>query len=167
MGFLIIQLYIFKGDISFMEGFAKAIVTAIICGIVFLLFTNFIMFFPWYMTLVYETYNLSTIAANYNYLPQDEKEFILENLKVKPIFSERGDAIEVRCDFEGEHSYDYYRDMDYTDKPYCQRGEKFSVSIKAAFPFKITVGGKEVEKSLDVVFTLPVTGTRYYKDLVY
>jgi len=123
------------------------------------------MFFPWYMTLVYETYNLASVAANYNYLPKDEKEFILNNLKTKPIFKECPEKIEINSDREGDYSYEYYKDLDNSLKPYGQRGETFYVEIRAAFPFRIELAGSERSMDYEVSFRLPVTGIRYYKDL--
>jgi len=148
-----------------MAGFAKVILIAILVVTVFVVFTNFVLFFPWYMTLAYETYNLATVAANYNYLPRDEKEFVLNNLKSKPIFKECPDKIEISSDHEGEYSYDYYRDLDNSLKPYVQRGETFYVEIRAAFPFRIELAGAERQIEYEVSFRLPVTGIRYYKDL--
>ena len=43
-----------------MVGFAEQC-TAILVVTVFVLFTNFVLFFPWYMTLAYETYNLASM----------------------------------------------------------------------------------------------------------
>jgi hypothetical protein len=148
-----------------MAGFAKVILIAIIVATMFVVFTNFVFFFPWYMTLAYETYNLASVTANYNYLPQDEKEFVLENLKSKPIFRECPDKVGIYSDHEGQFSYDYYKDLDNSLKPYVQRGETFYVEIRAAYPFKIQLAGTERQINYDVSFRLPVTGIRYYKDL--
>jgi hypothetical protein len=148
-----------------MAGFAKVILISILVVTVFVVFTNFVLFFPWYMTLAYETYNLASVAANYNYLPQDEKEFVLENLKVKPVFKESPEKIVIYSDHEGEYSYAYYKDMDSSLKPYVQRGESFYVEIRAAYPFRIQLAGSERKIDYDVSFRLPVTGIRYYKDL--
>ncbi len=148
-----------------MVGFAKVILVAILVVTLFVVFTNFVLFFPWYMTLAYETYNLASTAANYNYLPYEQKEFVLENLKSKPVFKENPDKIRIYSDHEGEHSYEYYRDMESSLKPYGQRGETFYVEIQAAYPFKIKIAGSEREIDYDVSFRLPVTGIRYYKDL--
>lgn len=148
-----------------MTGFAKAILISILVATVFVVFTNFVMFFPWYMTLVYETYNLASVAANYNYLPKDEKEFILNNLKNKPIFKECSEKIKINSDREGDYSYEYYKDLDNSLKPYGQRGETFYVEICAAFPFRIELAGSERRMDYEVSFRLPVTGIRYYKDL--
>jgi hypothetical protein len=148
-----------------MVGFARAILAAILVVTVFVLFTNFVLFFPWYMTLAYETYNLASIASNYNYLPLNEKEFVLEKLKTKPVFNENPEKIRIYSNYEGEYSYEYYRDMDNSLKPYGQRGETFYVEIQAAYPFKIKIGETEREIAYNVSFRLPVTGIRYYKDL--
>ena len=148
-----------------MAGFAKVILIAMLVVTVFVVFTNFVIFFPWYMTLAYETYNLASIAANYNYLPQDEKEFILENLKTKHVFNKSPDKIEISSDHEGEYSYDYYKNLDSTLKPYVQRGETFYVEIRAAYPFRFELAGSERQIDYEVSFRLPVTGIRYYKDL--
>ncbi|WP_010248658.1 hypothetical protein [Acetivibrio cellulolyticus] len=148
-----------------MAGFAKVILISILVVTLFVVFTNFVLFFPWYMTLAYETYNLASVAANYNYLPQGEKEFILDNLKSKPVFKENPEKIVISSDHEGEYSYDYYKELDSSLKPYGQRGESFYVEIRAAYPFKIQLAGSERQLDYDVSFRLPVTGIRYYKDL--
>lgn len=148
-----------------MAGFAKAILISILVVAIFIVFTNFLLFFPWYMTLVYETYNLASVAANYNYLPRDEKEFILDNLKDRPVFNESPEKIQVNSDREGEYSYDYYKDLDNSLKPYVQRGDTFYVEIRAAFPFRFEVAGSERRIDYEVSYRLPVTGIRYYKDL--
>ncbi|NLL05339.1 MAG: hypothetical protein GX270_06025 [Clostridiaceae bacterium] len=148
-----------------MAGFAKVILISILVVAAFIVFTNFVLFFPWYMTLAYETQNLASIAANYNYLPQDEKVFILDNLKNKPVFNKCPDKIEISSDQEGEYSYEYYKDLDISLKPYLQRGETFYVEIRAAYPFRFELAGSERQIDYEVSFRLPVTGIRYYKDL--
>jgi len=148
-----------------MVGFAKVILISILVVTLFIVFTNFVLFFPWYMTLAYETYNLASVAANYNYLPQDEKDFILDNLKDKPIFNKCPDKIEINSDHEGSNSYEYYKDLDISLKPYVQRGETFYVEICAAYPFRFEFAGEERKIDYDISFRLPVTGIRHYKDL--
>jgi|BioPla2DNA2_1021312.scaffolds.fasta_scaffold139958_3 hypothetical protein len=53
-----------------MQGVAKAVLISILVLACILLFINMIFFFPWYMAIVVESFNLSQAAANYNYIKQ-------------------------------------------------------------------------------------------------
>jgi len=109
-----------------MAGFAKSIVIVLLISTIFLITTNFIFFFPWYMTLAYETYNLSTLAAQHNYIDEEEALMIIENLNQKPFFRENPLSL---SDIEGQF-----------DAGVLQRGEQFSVTINARYPIRMDMG---------------------------
>jgi len=160
-----------------MQGVAKAVLVAIIVSICFLLFLNFALFFPWYSTLVIETFNLSQIAAKDNYVKQSYYENALENLKERPIYKDKSDKIEIEImnsDYREAVGFDdesIYTNEDYGysdwDKPYRQRGEPITVTIKAVYPFTVTLWGKKYEREFPVEFSLQTIGLKHYKDLDY
>lgn len=137
-----------------MAGFAKTILVSILVVVVFLIFTNLVYFFPWYMTLAYETYNLATMAANYNYLSEGDELLVLDKLKNTSVFKENPDSVKIESDRKGEINKG-------------QRGELFYVAIKADFPFEVEMSGVEIKKSFTFEYRLPVTGIKFYKDLEY
>ena len=71
-----------------MEGFAKAIFMSIVVTVVIYVLTSFIYFFPWYTTLIVETFNISQIVAGDNYLKETYYDETLDRLKDKPIFKD-------------------------------------------------------------------------------
>ncbi len=160
-----------------MRAFAKSILISILVTVAIFIFTNFIYFFPWYTTLIVETFNVTQIVASDNYLKEDYKEEVLENLKDRPIFKKRADDIEISVrkepDDSNEHSAEggndasvYENDLD-DNKPYRQRGEPVTVTIKAVYPFSIKLWGDTLERELPVSFTLKTIGLKHYKDLEY
>ncbi|RCX18258.1 hypothetical protein DFR58_10516 [Anaerobacterium chartisolvens] len=161
-----------------MAGFAKAILISVLVAVVFFLFMNMIFFFPWYMSLVYETFNLSQVAAADNYLKNMNVNAAMDRLKSKPIFSDASviNLIEIEAKNSygstaiGEDNADeayVASGMDDSSKPYRQRGEKITVRIKAAYPFRVKLANADVELVLPVSFQLSTTGLKYYKDLPY
>jgi len=158
-----------------MQGVAKAVLVAIIVSICFLLFVNFAFFFPWYSTLVIETFNLSQIAAKDNYVKETYYQTALANLQSRPIFKDKSDEIEIIIrnsddrDAVGFDDETLYQDESYAewDKPYKQRGEPITVTIRAVYPFTVTLWGKKYERELPVEFSLQTVGLKHYKDLEY
>ena len=61
-----------------MQGIAKAVLLTILTSVTILLFVNLAFFFPWYLTLVTETYSVSQIVAGDNYLKESYYEDALE-----------------------------------------------------------------------------------------
>ncbi len=162
-----------------MQGVAKAILITIITTAMILVFINLAFFFPWYLTLVVETYNVSQVVAGDNYLKQSNYEDALERLQERPIFRDKADDIEitvVKQDMDivisddnaigNDDETDYY-DLPEADKPYQQRGKSLKVEIKAVYPFSITLWGKPVEREMPVSFSMTTTGLKHYKDLDY
>lgn len=162
-----------------MRGFAKAILISIIVTVSFMIFTNFIYFFPWYTTLIVETFHVSQIVASDNYLKKDLKKEVLDKLKDRPIYRKKANRIEISAnktranlDDEIKHSAEgedlepdkYFNDE---DKPYRQRGESVTVTVSAVYPLSIRLWGKELEREIPVSFTLKTIGLKHYKDLPY
>ncbi|HOM02746.1 MAG TPA: hypothetical protein PLH43_07965 [Acetivibrio sp.] len=134
-----------------MAGFAKSIVIVLLISTIFLITTNFIFFFPWYMTLAYETYNLSTLAAQHNYIDEEEALMIIENLNQKPFFRENPLSL---SDIEGQF-----------DAGVLQRGEQFSVTINARYPIRMDMGFFQIERDWPVSFTVETTCLYFDKNL--
>lgn len=156
-----------------MKGVAKAVLITILTSAIILLFINLAFFFPWYLTLVTETYNVSQIVAGDNYMKQTYYDDALERLQERPVYREKSDEIEItiqNADHRNAIGADdetvYYDDPE-IDKPYKQRGEPLTVEIKAVYPFSITLWGNKLEKELPVSFSMSTTGLKHYKDLDY
>ncbi|HEX9058744.1 MAG TPA: hypothetical protein VF941_01040 [Clostridia bacterium] len=154
-----------------MQGVAKAVLISILVSVCILLFVNLVFFFPWYMTLVIETFNLSQVAANDNYIKQSYYDDALERLKDRPIFRDKPDKIVISAKNEGgftavgdndETTYEALTDL---QKPYRQRGKPVTVEVDAVYPLSITLWGNKVEKDIPVSFSLTTIGLKHYKDL--
>ncbi|MDQ2085697.1 hypothetical protein RBH29_04515 [Herbivorax sp. ANBcel31] len=156
-----------------MQGIAKALLTTILVTICMLLFTNLIFFFPWYMTLIIETFNISQVAASDNYIKQSYYDDAMERLSDRPIFRENAGAIEITAINEsgtsaiGNDNETYYEELSENQKPYRQRGTPITVEISAVYPLTITLWGEEYERELPVSFSITTTGLKHYKDLDY
>lgn len=157
-----------------MVAFAKAIIITLFATLGFIVVTNLIFFFPWYMTMIYETYNLTQIAASDNYVGELVYEEILDNLRARPIFNEEADKVKIEVTNANESTFGFaigndnasiYANESDGNKPYVQRGEEIRVTIKAQYPFKLTVFGNEIRALLPVEFSLTTIGLRHYKDL--
>ncbi|ADZ85442.1 hypothetical protein [Cellulosilyticum lentocellum] len=157
-----------------MRGIAKATLISIIVAVALFVFTSFIYFFPWYTTLIVETFNLSQIVAGDNYLKDSYYHDTLSRLQDKPIFKEYSDEIRITIRREDGKEYNYYDDdetlfetsMD-QDKPYQQRGHTIEVTIRAVYPLRVKIWGKTITKELDRHFTMKTVGLKHYKDLDY
>jgi len=154
-----------------MQGIAKAVLVAVIVSVCMLLFVNLAFFFPWYSILIIETFNLSQVAANDNYVKQSYYYDAWYNLSSRPIYRDKADKIEIiveNSDNESAIGYDYelfYEDAPDWEKPYRQRGEPIRVCIKAVYPLTVTLWGRKYEIELPVSFSITTIGLRYYKDL--
>ncbi|GAA0388081.1 hypothetical protein [Paenibacillus motobuensis] len=158
-----------------MRAFAKSILISIIAVIVIMLFTNLVFFFPWYMTLVVETFNVTQYVASDNYLKDTYYDDTKDRLEKRPIFSRKANDIEIFAEHEDHHSarghddasdYDN-EDIPDADKPYRQRGESVIVTISAIYPLSVKLWGETYEREIPVSFTLKTTGLKHYKDLEY
>lgn len=156
-----------------MRAFAKSILISILVSVAILLFTNFIYFFPWYMTLVVETFHLSQAVASDNYLTYDNKDYTLKRLKERPVYRDKADQIVISAkkDGGGENSAEGWDASSYEDaltdeeKPYKQRGYPVTVRIEAVYPLSIKLWGEKYEREIPVSFSLTTTGLKHYKDL--
>lgn len=157
-----------------MRGIAKGILAALLVSIGIMLFTNLVFFFPWYMTLVVETFNLSQVAASDNYIKKSYEDDILDRLRSRPIFNKLPDEITIEATNAAgfsaisDHNDDsYYANLPEYEKPYRQRGEPVTVQIRATYPLVVKLWGKEYTSEIPVSFTLKTTGLKHYKDLDY
>ena len=157
-----------------MQIFAKTILISILVSVCLLLFTNLMFFFPWYMTLVIETFNLSQIAASDNYVKHTYYYDIERRLEDKPIFREKADKIEIivlnkdHATAVGSDDETYYFSRSEIEKPYRQRGEPVNVEIRAVYPLSINLWDDErLEREIPVSFSLETIGLKHYKDLEY
>lgn len=158
-----------------MQSFAKSILITLIVTAAVLMISNFIYFFPFYTTLVVETFNVSQKVATDNYMKESDFERELENLKNRAIYNKRPEQVEIiikNADDQSAVGYDdpeRYLDEGVTDdaKPYRQRGEPLTVTVKAVYPLTITLWGEPYVKEIPVSFTLKTTGLKHYKDLEY
>ena len=125
-----------------MQGVAKALLTTILVTICVMLFTNLVFFFPWYMTLVVETFNISQIAASDNYIKQSYYDDAMERLSTRPIFREKTGDIKIVATNDsggsaiGNDDESYYEDLSENQKPYRQRGKPIKVEISAVYPYQ-------------------------------
>lgn len=156
-----------------MKGVAKATLISIVVTIALLMFTSFIYFFPWYTTLIVETFNISQIVAGDNYLKDSDYEDALARLKAKPIFKEYYDKIEIKVETEdghearGKDDETIYETSVDQDKPYRQRGYTITVKLSAVYPLKVTIWGKTYVQDVPMDFSMKTVGLKHYKDLDY
>lgn len=154
-----------------MQGIAKAVLITIVVTICIMSFVNLVFFFPWYMTLVTETFNLSQVAASDNYIKQAYYDDALDRLKDRPIFREKADKIVITVTNDSgymavgsneETDYEYVTEL---EKPYRQRGKPVKVKVEAVYPLSITLWGNKLEREIPVSFSLTTIGLKHYKDL--
>lgn len=137
---------------------ANSILVTLILSVIFVTFSNFILFFPWYLTLVYETYHLSVQSAAENYISSQMIRDVREDLSNRPIYKRMGPGdIEIFMD-----------DVKVTEQSrldYKQRGQTFTVAIQCRFPFEVRLSGIDFRRDIAVKFQIPTTGLKFYKDL--
>ena len=156
-----------------MQGIAKAVLISIVVSIAFMMLTSFIYFFPWYTTLIVETFNVSQIVAGDNYLKETYYEDILDRLQDKPIYNKNPEDVKVIVTNEdgrdaiGDDDESVYSNSAEHDKPYKQRGSKIEVELKATYPLQVKIWGKTYTKEIPVSFRMDTVGLKHYKDLDY
>lgn len=154
-----------------MQGIAKGLVITILVSICIMLFTNLVFFFPWYMTMVIETFNLSQAAASDNYIKQAYYDDALDRLKTRPIFRDKASDIVITVKNDdnysavGDDDESVYSGLTELSKPYRQRGKPVSVTVEAIYPLSVELWGTPYEKELTVSFSLTTIGLKHYKDL--
>jgi len=166
----------------------KAILVAILTAAALFILTHLAFFFPFYLTIVTETFNLANVAANDNYVRESYLEDALDRLRERPIFERavaaNGEgngngwdtgAVQIRVyNVDGFRAVGSDNPFDYShidgaspDKPYRQRGEPIDITIVAYYPFVVTMWGHELQILFPVSFSMTTIGLRYYKDLDY
>lgn len=156
-----------------MRGVAKGILITILSSVAIILFTNLIFFFPWYMTLVIETFNVSQVVSTDNYLRQEYYNDTMTRIQDRSFFKDYpGDVIITVENSDGwsaigsNNPSDYYDDS-IAHKPYRQRGEPVEIVISASFPLSITLWGTTYTQKIDASYSMTTTGLKMYKDLDY
>lgn len=156
-----------------MRGFAKITFLSICVSIAIYVFTSFIYFFPWYTTLIVETFNISQIVAGDNYLKNTYYQDTIDRLQDKPIFKRNPSAIQLVVKNEnnrsaiGDDDEEIYVSSLDIDKPYCQRGKVIEVELSAIYPLEVTLWGKTYTKNIPMSFEMKTVGLKHYKDLEY
>lgn len=156
-----------------MAGIARAVLVTIIVSICLLLFINLALFFPWYITLITETFHLSQVVASDNYLKESYYDDALDRLQERPIFRDKRHAIKIsvknadQYDAIGYNDETFYIDRAKFEKPYRQRGEPINVEISAVYPLTITLWGEKYEQEIPISFSMTTTGLKHYKDLEF
>ena len=167
----------------------KAVLVAIISAAALFLLTHLAFIFPFYTTIVVETFNLANVAANDNYVKQTYWENSHDSLIERPIFKKSWDwnagngwdTGNIRITILNKDSRnavgdddEFYYDWDGDGpsptgeyKPYCQRGEKITVMVNAVYPFEITMFGQNIRRNVPMSFSITTVGLKYYKDLQY
>ena len=166
---------------------AKTVLISILASIALYLLLQLAFFFPFYMTVVVETFNLANVAANDNYVKQSYYEDSLESLIDRPVFNKAwgwssgdgwntGNIRITVVNADGGRAVGYDNEFDYDwdglsfggeTKPYRQRGETVTARVYAVYPLEITIWGKTVTYKVPVSFSITTVGLKYYKDLDY
>ena len=159
-----------------MASIGKMVIGAIIVSVLVVFLSKIAALFPFYMTIVVETFNLSNIAAADNYVKQPYYDATLQGLRERPLFNQDPDSVVVavrQLNSDGTvgreavgsaNEYDYEWEPDDT-KPYRQRGEPLQITISAMYPFEFTLWGRDVGFDVPISFSLTTIGLKYYKDL--
>jgi hypothetical protein len=161
-----------------MVGFAKAILIAILAAVATVIFTNMVFFFPWYLEIVETTFVVSQIVTTDNYLAYDEYQTALDTLKEKPIFKDRESLVSIEARHEsgrdaiervGPYDTDeHYYNLDEDLKPYEQMGNLVTITIRAAYPFRMHLFGTTINlPDIPVSYVMSTTTSHHYKDLPY
>lgn len=170
----------------------KAVLVAIITAASLFVLTHLAFLFPFYMTVIIETFNLANVAANDNYVKQTYWNECLCSMKELPMFEKSwiegggGDGLEtgniritvtneypspnnkaIGKDDEFAYNWDGPSSPTGVYKPYCQRGEPVTVTVYAVYPFEITLWGRTLEREVPLSFSITTVGLKYYKDLDY
>ena len=162
-----------------MAGFAKSILVAMLAAVAMVIMMNVAFFFPWYINVIETCFEVSQIVANENYLPGDDYHNIYGELSNRPIFNKRNGADELSIEVTHQSSKngketecgrtaEYYYDKPESEKPYVQKGNPVTVTVKATYPFQMNIAGNEVEVAdIPVEISINTMTLKYYKDLEY
>jgi hypothetical protein len=155
---------------------AKVALYGLVSAVLFVMITQAAIFFPFYMTVVLETFNIANIAANDNYVKQTYYDDALDNLRSRPIFSKSPASVRIdarRADIDyvnsavGNDDEFYYDENNIPDneKPYRQRGERITVTVSADYALETPVWSTTIITRIPVSFSMTTIGLKYYKDL--
>ena len=159
-----------------MAGIGKIVIGAILASVLIVFLSRLAALFPFYMTIVVETFNLANIAAADNYIKEPYLEAAEQGLQERPLFNQNPDEVRVeiwQIDDNGgrireavgsANEFDYEFDPSYA-KPYRQRGAPLQITITAVYPMQFTLWGQEVGFDVPITFSLNTIGLKYYKDL--
>ena len=165
----------------------KVVLVAITASAALFILTHLAFFFPFYMTVVIETFNLANVAANDNYIKYEYWDRSLTSLREQKMFEKSyewdhtnisvtavkgspGDSHGIAIGDIGEDGTAFYYDNNgFADanKPYRQRGEPVTVTVRAVYPFEVSMWAWNIELSLPVEYSITAIGLKYYKDLPY
>ncbi|KNY27517.1 hypothetical protein [Pseudobacteroides cellulosolvens] len=152
-----------------MKAIANSILATILVSIFIITFTNFIMLFPWYLTLVFETMNLSSDVATVNGVTKNMVDNVILDLEDKPLFKRKMSDLKIFISHsDSDNDVEVQKAVFSDDKEVKhrrQRGKKIKVGIEAVFPFDIKVFGNTYSYQIPIRFNLSTIGVRYYKDL--
>ena len=152
-----------------MAGIGKMIIGAIITSVLVVFLSKVAALFPFYMTIVVETFNLANIAAADNYVKEPYYEETLDSLKKKPLFNQKPDSIKIEIlNADGEKALGNANEYYYIDKdlkPYKQQGNPVKIIISAKYPFEFKLWGRTLDFDVPVSFNITAIGLKYYKDL--
>jgi hypothetical protein len=155
----------------------KVVLAAILATTALFTVTQLLFFFPFYMTVVTETFNLANVAANDNYVKQSYYTDCLEGIQARPIFKKNPSSVVIvvknvdgkdAIGEDNEFDYVYHDGINLPDggsKPYRQRGNPVTVTINAVYPLEMSLWGRPIKHNVPVSFQMTAIGLRYYKDL--
>ena len=154
-----------------MAGIGKMVIWAIIVSALVVFLSKAAALFPFYMTMVVETFNLANIAAADNYVKQPYYDASLEGLQERALFNQNPDDVVItvrnsagREAIGSANEYDHEADAP-MNKPYRQRGEPLEITVAAVYPFEFTMWGQPAGFDVPVSFSITTIGLKYYKDL--
>lgn len=172
-----------------MATIGKTIIIAILASVAFIIILQVAFFFPFYMTMVVEAFDMANIAANDNYIKWNYYSDAMDDLLSRPMFNEYdsqddcaakitalhiddepGDAIELEINKDQSESFynkkEGIKDIDGNIKPYRQRGNRIKIKVEAWYPLRMSLWGREVRPyDFPVSFSMTTTALKYYKDL--
>jgi len=162
-----------------MSGFLKTILMAILTVAAILVFFNMAFFFPFYIEVIQTAFHVSQMISTENYLPYDQYQSILDGLRGRPIFNDRAAGVQIEArhsngkdaiERQGPYSASghYYYLSDEWEKPYLQMGNLVTVTVRAVYPFRMQILGRQITAAdIPITFNMTTVVTRHYKDLDY
>jgi hypothetical protein len=154
-----------------MATYGKTVIGAILISTLVVFLAKVAALFPFFMTMVTETFNLANIASADNYIKDSYYQQSLKDLRERPFFNKLPDRVEInvynasdRWAVGSDDEYEYINDSP-DNKPYMQKGDPVRIEVKAKYPFEFTIWGQTVSYEAPMSFRLTCYGLKYYKDL--